>query len=72
MMLLGCSQASGFPKIFQITTCRLLKLFQVVSAQEYTDPDPTGLRTMILCRCTMGRAIRQEGGGRECMKAGRV
>ena len=38
-------------------------------AEEYTDPDPTGLRTMILCRCTMGRAVQQEGGGRECMKA---
>eukprot|EP00434_Breviolum_minutum_P031902 symbB.v1.2.028212.t4/scaffold2925.1/size97224/2 len=40
----------------------------VTKSDEYTDPDPTGLRTMILCRCTMGRAIRQEGGGRECMK----
>lgn len=37
--------------------------------KEYTDPDPTGLRTMILCRCTMGRAIKQYEGGRECMKA---
>eukprot|EP00435_Cladocopium_sp_Y103_P015024 s295_g3.t1 len=40
----------------------------VTKSDEYTDPDPTGLRTMILCRCTMGRAVRQEGGGRECMK----
>ncbi|CAK9091299.1 unnamed protein product [Durusdinium trenchii] len=40
----------------------------VTKSDEYTDPDPTGLRTMILCRCTMGRAVQQEGGGRECMK----
>jgi len=41
----------------------------VTKSDEYTDPDPTGLRTMILCRCTMGRAIKQFEGGRECMKA---
>ncbi|CAE7646710.1 tank-1 [Symbiodinium sp. CCMP2592] len=41
----------------------------VTKSDEYTEPDPTGLRTMILCRCTMGRAIKQFEGGRECMKA---
>lgn len=40
----------------------------VTKSDEYTEPDINGLRTIMICRTTMGRILEQRDGGRTCMR----